>query len=105
MTIRTATYLDAPAIKLLLEVLGYTARYSLIVDQLELMFGKDDHQVFVYELKKEVIGFVSVHFLPQLAFEGGLMVITYLSADDAGIAQALEKYVTEQARLRKCDRI
>jgi len=105
MNIRNATYHDAPAIKLLLDGLGYKTSHSILVNQLETMFGKDDNQVYVYDLKKEVLGFVSVHYLPQLAFDGGLMVITYLSADDAGIAQALERYVTEQARIKKCERI
>jgi len=105
MTIRNATYHDAPAIKLLLEALGYKTSNSLLVHQLETLFGKNDHVVYVYELHKEVVGFVSVHFLPQLAFDGGLAVITYLSADDGGIAQALERHVTEQARLKQCEKI
>jgi N-acetylglutamate synthase-like GNAT family acetyltransferase len=109
MNIRNATYHDAPAIKLLLEALGYTTRIGVLVNQLEMLFGKEDHQVYVYELRKEVVGFVSVHFMPQLAFDGGLVLITYLSVDDTvkeqGIARALEQYVAEQARKRKCDRI
>jgi len=109
MLIRTATYHDAPAIKLLLEALGYTTRMSILVNQLETMFGNNDHQVFVYEVKKEVVGFVSVHFAPQLAFDGGLVFISYLSADESvkgqGIEKALEEYVAKEARLRKCDRI
>lgn len=106
MPIRNATYHDAPAIKLLLEALGYNARLSLLVNQLELMFNKDDHQVFVYDLRKEVIGFVSLHYLPQLAFEGGLMIITYFSVEEwlknLSIAKELEQYVTNLARQRKC---
>ena len=105
MLIRNATYHDAPAIKVLLEALGYQTSFSLLVDQLEPLFGKDGHQVFVYEEKKEVTGFVSVHYLPQLAFTGGLAVISYLSADEVGTAQALESYVVEQARLKRCERI
>jgi predicted N-acetyltransferase YhbS len=109
MTIRNATYHDAPAIKLLLEALGYTSSISLLVNQLETMFGKEDHLVFVYELKKEVVGFISVHYLPQLAFKGEMVLITYLSVDEAvkdqGIGKALERHVTELARKRKCERI
>jgi len=71
MLIRNATYHDAPAIKSLLEALGYKTTHSILVNQLVTMFGKDDHQVYVYELHKEVLGFVSVHYLPQLAFDGG----------------------------------
>ena len=109
MSIRIATYHDAPAIKSLLEALGYKTSNSLLVNQLENLFGNNDHQVFVYELKKEVVGFVSVHYLPQLAFDGGLMLITYLSAAETGkeqgIARALENYVAGQSRARKCERI
>jgi GNAT superfamily N-acetyltransferase len=109
MPIRNAVYKDAPAIKLLLEALGYTARMSLLINQLETLFGQNDHQVFVYELSREVVGFISIHYLPQLAFDGEIALITYLSVDETvrgqGIGKALEQYVTQQAFKRKCDRI
>jgi N-acetylglutamate synthase-like GNAT family acetyltransferase len=109
MLIRNATYRDAPAIRSLLETLGYTAKLSMLVDQLETLFGKGDHQSFVYELQKEVVGFIAIHYIPQLAFDGELVFISYLAVDedvrDQGIGKALEQYVTDQARKRKCDRI
>jgi GNAT superfamily N-acetyltransferase len=109
MPIRNATYKDAPAIRLLLEALGYKTSLSLLIIQLENLFSGKDHQAFVYELDKEVAGFVSIHYLPQLAFDGGLVLISYLSVDESirgqGIGKALEEYVTVQARLRKCERI
>jgi len=107
--IRTATYHDAPAIKLLLETLGYKTRMSILVNQLETLFGKNDHEVYVYELRKEVVGFISVHFMPQLAFDGGLVFISYLSVDESvtghGVDKAMEEYVVKEGRLRKFDRI
>jgi N-acetylglutamate synthase-like GNAT family acetyltransferase len=109
MHIRNATYHDAPAIKLLLEALGYKTSISLLISQLENLFGRNDHQVFVYELHKEVVGFISIHYMPQLAFDGELAFISYLSVDetvhDQRIDKALEQYVTLQALKRKCDRI
>jgi GNAT superfamily N-acetyltransferase len=109
MKIRNATYHDAPDIKILLEALGYKTTTSILVSQLEAMFGKDDHHVFVYELRKEIIGFVSVHLMTQLAFDGGLVFISYLSVKeelkDQGVATALEQFVVEWAKKRKCDRI
>jgi predicted N-acetyltransferase YhbS len=109
MNIRNATYLDAPAIKMLLEGLGYKAGISLLVDQLVTFFGKEEHQVLVYELRKEVVGFVAVHYLPRLGFDEGLALIAYLSVDETmrrqGIGKALERYVAGQARERKCERI
>lgn len=109
MIIRDATYKDAPEIKLLLEALGYIGNVSLIIHQLDLLFGHKDHQIFVYEMNKEVVGFISVHFLPQLAFDGELVLISFLSVDetvrDHGIGKALEQHVVTVARKRKCDRI
>jgi len=109
MPIRNATYHDAPAIKLLLETLGYNTSTILLISQLENLFVGKDNQVFVYELNKEVVGFIAVHFLPQLGFGGGLVWITYLAVyetiKDQRIGAALEQYVTGQAKLRKCDRI
>jgi N-acetylglutamate synthase-like GNAT family acetyltransferase len=109
MIIRNATYHDAPVIKLLLETLGYTVRLSILLNQLDTLFGKGDHQAFVYELRKEVVGFISIHYLPQLAFDGELVLITYLAVDDSvkdqGIAKALEQYITDIAKRRRCDQI
>jgi GNAT superfamily N-acetyltransferase len=109
MKIRIATYHDAPIIKSLMSALGYKTTMSVLISQLEFLFDRDDHQVFVCELNKDVVGFISIHFLPQLACEGKLVFISYLSVDetvrDQGIGKALEQYVTELARKRACDRI
>lgn len=109
MNIRNATYHDAPAIKTLLEALGYKTRHSILVNQLENMFNNEHHQVLVYEIRKDIAGFVSVHFMPQLAFDGGLVFISYLSVDegfkDFDVARKLEQFVVELARKRKCESI
>ncbi|MDB5086111.1 MAG: family N-acetyltransferase [Mucilaginibacter sp.] len=109
MPIRNATYRDAPAIRLLMEALGYKTSISLLINQLETLFDGNDHQTFVYELHKEVVAFITVHYLPQLAFDGELVLISYLSVDetvrDQGFGKALEQYIVEIARKRKCDRI
>jgi GNAT superfamily N-acetyltransferase len=107
--IRNATYLDAPKIKILLESLGYRSRLSELMLQLETMFDKENHRVFVYELRKEVVGFISIHYIPQLAVDGELALISYLGIDDnwqdQGIGKALETHITEVAKERKCGRI
>lgn len=109
MNIRNATYRDAPAIKLLLEVLGYTTTLSMLIGQIESLFGGNDHQLLVFELNKDVAGFASIHFLPQLGFGGEIVIISYLSVDtiykDKGIDKELEDYITLLALKRKCDRI
>jgi len=109
MHIRNATYRDAPAIKLLLEALGYNTSLSLLVNQLEILFGGNDHEVFVYELHSEVVGFVAIHYMPRLAFEEETAFISFLlvadTVKDQRIDMALEQYATKQATARKCDRI
>src|ERR1700761_7974543 len=106
MSIRTASYRDAPAIKSLLEVLGYHTRISLLVSQLESIIDNPDHEVIVYELRSEVVGFAAIHYLPQLAFDGGLMIITYFAVDEitehARITEELENYITDRARQHRC---
>jgi GNAT superfamily N-acetyltransferase len=107
--IRNATYHDAPFIKGLLAALGYQTNLSLLIDQLERLFGSENDQAYVCDINKEVVGFVTVHYLPQLAFDGGTAIISYLSVDESikgiDIAAALEKHVTDQARMKRCETI
>ena len=109
MQIRQATYRDAPAIRILLDTLGYKTSISLIINQLENMFGGKNDQVFVYELQKEVVGAIAIHYLPQLAVNGELVLISYLAVEDTmqghGVGKALEEFVCQQALLRKCEQI
>jgi N-acetylglutamate synthase-like GNAT family acetyltransferase len=109
VNIRKATYRDAPAIKVLIETIGYSTTISLLINQLEILFSGNDHQVFVYEQHREVAGFISIHFLPQLAFENELVMITCLAVDESArdhrIDKALEDYVAKLSLNRKCDRI
>jgi GNAT superfamily N-acetyltransferase len=107
LKIRNATYRDAPFIKGLLAALGYESNLSRLVDQLERLFSSENDQAYVCDMDKEVVGFVTVHYLPQLAFDGGIAIISYLSVDESvkgtDIAAALEKHVTEQARIKGCE--
>ena len=109
MNIRNATYRDAPAIKTLLDSLGYKSRVSLIVDQVERLFIINKDELFVYELHKEILGFASVHYFPQLGFDGDLVFISYFAVEEhlgnSTIAKLLEEHICKQARKRKCDRI
>ena len=107
--IRNASFRDAPTIRTLLGCLGYQTSISLLISQIENLFVSQEHQVIVYEIDKEIVGFISVHYLPQLGNEGLMGLITYLSVDenlkDHGIDKAMENFVAEQALKRRCDRL
>jgi N-acetylglutamate synthase-like GNAT family acetyltransferase len=108
MNIRKATYKDAPSIKLLLETLGYNSTVSLLVDQIEMAFGVNNNEIYICEINNEILGFASVHFFPQLAFDGDLAFISYLAEDNSknkAVAKTLEEHINLQARKRGCDRI
>lgn len=89
--------------------MGYRTTNSLLIDQLEISFNGNDHQAFIYEQHREVLGFISLHFAPQVAFAGELAVITCLAVDESAgdrhIDKALEDYVTKIAINRNCERI
>nr|WP_068889208.1 GNAT family N-acetyltransferase [Pedobacter panaciterrae] len=109
MNIRKAEFKDAGAIQILLEQLGYAAEVGFIEKRLEYLSKSSDHCDFVYELDGKVLGFISLHFIPQIAFEEDYMVISYFVVDDnsrsMGIGKALEEYSTLLAVERKCKRI
>jgi GNAT superfamily N-acetyltransferase len=109
MNIRLAEKTDVKMISDLLEQLGYRVAHDLLKGQLNRIFIHPDHAILVYEQESRVLGFVSVHFLPQLANDGNLAIINYLAVDSAargkGIGKALEDHVNDLARERKCERI
>ena len=109
MKVRKATFHDTPFIKLLMESLGYKTSNSILVMQLQNLFNGTDHEVLVCEDREEVIGFAVIHMLPQLAFEGNLLIISYLYVNemskDQSSAKLLENFIHDLARKRKCERI
>jgi len=109
MTIRNATYKDAPSIKILLESLGYKSSISILVNQIEMLFGVNNNELLVCESHLEVIGFASLHYFPQLAFDGELVFISYFAVaqpdKNSTVAKTLEEFITAKSFKRKCDRI
>ena len=107
--IRPATYRDAPAIKLLLEAQGRPPKLSILVNQLDLGFSGIQNQVFVYELKREILGYIIISFVPQLTVDGDMVLISGMAVDEQGrkcsAEKALEAYVSDEARKRNCERI
>lgn len=109
MNIRKAELKDASTIRILMEQLGYPTEEGFIAKKLDSFLDRSDHNDLVYELEGKVLGFVSLHFIPQIAFEADYAVISYFVVDDdsrsLGIGKALEEYCTALAIERKCKRI
>ena len=106
--IRQATSTDLPAIRQLIVELDYTPP-----DNLEARFRQltahPDELILVYEMNGEVVAFLSLHFIPQLAIAGDFARISYFAVDararGKGVGRQLEAEVTRLARERGCDRI
>lgn len=109
MSIRTAAAGDAKAIQDLMNQLGYPTEDGFMERRLGVLSKNPDHADLVYEMEGEVVGFISIHFIPQIAFDGDYAVISYLVVDEGvrslGVGKALEEYCTELATERKCKRI
>jgi len=109
MDIRKAQTKDAPAIQSLMVQLGYPTENGFIAERINTLSKNPDHLDLVYEEDGVVIGYISFHFIPQIAFEGDYGVISYLVVDDKirskGVGAALEAYCTALAIERKCKRI
>jgi hypothetical protein len=105
MSIRTATIKDVKPVSELLNTLGYFTRLSLLEEQLKELENNKDNTVLICELADEIVGFCAVHFIPQLGFDGGLAIITFLSVKNLRAAKELETHITYLAYEHLCDRI
>ena len=107
--IRLATLYDLKNIRTLLLQLEYTIAESVLENTLALLLAHPDALNFVYEENQEVVALLSMHFIPQIAFEGSFARISYFVVDEnirgKGIGQEMESLCEEEARKRRCDRI
>ncbi len=109
MAIRTAVPADWPAIEALLDTLGYRDTATFGRQKLIRMLTHPDEQVLVYEEDNQLLAFLSLHFIPQIALEGDFARISYFSvapgSRSKGIGRQLEEHCTQLAKQRHCDRI
>lgn len=108
MNIRIARQEDAPKISSLLFQLGHPMTAGKLVDKIQSLISHPDHLLVVYD-DNGVAAVMSVHFIPQLAKEGELAVVSYLVVDESarnnGVGKALEEYCLAVSTARNCDRI
>jgi GNAT superfamily N-acetyltransferase len=107
--LRPATSADAPALVHLLHELGYAGTESFIAGRLRQLAAHPDGLVQVAEVERVALGFISLHFIPQLALAGDFCRVSYLCVADhargSGIGAQLLAFAEAQARARGCDRM
>ncbi|AKQ56878.1 GnaT family acetyltransferase [Bordetella hinzii] len=109
MRLRAANRADAARIAELLDQLGYPGTDGFLDQRLAQLLDHPDAGIVVAERGQNVLGFISYHFIAQLALPGDFCRITYFCvADNArgqGVGALLEAAVHAAARARGCDRI
>ena len=110
MDIRSGRWQDAAQIAELLGQLDYAATVDFVEDKLSRLIQHLDAQLLVAaDDVDRVIGFVSLHFIPQLGVEGDFCRISYFCVDrksrSVGVGKRLEAAIVEAAVQRQCDRI
>ena len=110
MNIRKATIDDAPSIGALLKDLGYPSSLALIQGRIVQLAADPMEDLLVAASGTEpILGFISIHYIPQIALEGDFARISYFcvanSSRSQGVGRKLEEEATRLAVLRGCDRI
>ncbi|WP_217474908.1 GNAT family N-acetyltransferase [Stutzerimonas stutzeri] len=108
--VREACPDDAVPMVRLLGELGYPGSEAFIDRRLRQQLAHDDACLLVAEGDDgQVLGFISLHFVIQLALEGDFCRISYLCVDATargqGIGERLVQAAEQLARARGCDRL
>jgi GNAT superfamily N-acetyltransferase len=107
--IRHAQQTDWPWIVRLLDQLDYPDTGKFLENRLAQLL-KDPAEIFlVWEDGAAILGFLSLHFIPQIALPGDFARISYFSIDETarskGIGAKLEEHATQLAREKGCELI
>lgn len=109
MNIRLAASKDAFALSALLAELGYADTAPFIERRLAQLIDDDTERLCIAEQGNTVLGFLSLHFIPQLALAGDFARISYFCIAEGerskGAGQQLLQHAEQLARERGCDRM
>lgn len=107
--IKTPSISDASEIAKLMESLGYPGTELFMEKRIDELLSHKDEALFVAVKKGQVLGVISLHFIPQLALAGDFCRISYFCVSSQsrskGIGALLEKKAVEVAKERGCNRI
>lgn len=82
MKIRQARLSDEMAISQLLVALDYPGTGTFLQQRLQQLIEHPDSRLLVATLGSEVCGFISLHFIPQIALVGEFCRISYLCVSE-----------------------
>jgi GNAT superfamily N-acetyltransferase len=109
MQIRKATMADADRIADLLSQLGYPGTEGFIREKIVQLSIHPDAELVLAIEGNDILGFISIHFIPQIALPGSFARISYLCVDEGargrGVGRHLASYCEHLATDRDCDRI
>lgn len=109
MNIRQAQAKDSFALAALLAELGYGGTEAFIDKRLAELIRDPNEILLVAEHGTQVMGFLSLHFIPQLALAGDFARISYFCVAEGerskGSGQQLLNYAEKLATQRGCDRM
>ena len=109
MEIRKARVADADALTDLLTQLGYPGTQEFVREKIVALNHHPDAELMIAAEDNAVLGFISIHFIPQIALVGDFARISYLCVDEGargrGIGGLLLSYAERLAAERNCDRI
>ncbi|MCI0915737.1 GNAT family N-acetyltransferase [Stutzerimonas stutzeri] len=108
--VREARLDDAVPLVRLLGELGYPGSDAFIDRRLRQQLGHADACLLVAEGEDgQLLGFISLHFIVQLALDRDFCRISYLCVDATargqGIGERLVRAAEQYARARGCDRL
>lgn len=109
MQIREARIGDGEAIASLLAALDYPVTVGFVESKIEQQLKHHDARLLVAVEGGEIVGFISLHFIPQLALPGDFCRISYFCVNEGarsrGVGARLEEAAVALAQERGCDRI
>jgi GNAT superfamily N-acetyltransferase len=107
--IREAKIDDSKPIAKLLTALDYPDTDRFIESKIEQQLKHHDARLLVAVEGPEILGFISLHFIPQLALPGDFCRISYFCVNEAsrsrGVGAKLEEAANALAIEMGCDRI
>lgn len=109
MLIREGDVNDAQVLAGLLGDLDYPNTPEAIAERIVAMAANPDSRLLVAESEGRAVGFISLHFIPQIALAGEFCRISYLCVSSesrgGGIGQQLLDEAERLAADRGCDRM